>query len=134
MKPTDFATYLTQFLSDYLPGQKNVSPNTIRSYRDTFKLLLQYFQEQEGIAPEKITMSCLIQERIISFLDWLETERRCAVTTRNLRLAAIHSFFRYAQEQAPESLFHFQKVIAIPEKYGRKKTIQQFARRLIPFG
>jgi len=69
-------------------------------------------------------MSCLIQERIISFLDWLETERRCAVTTRNLRLAAIHSFFRYAQEQAPESLFHFQKVIAIPEKYGRKKTIE----------
>src|SRR5205807_1250352 len=81
MKPTDFATYLTQFLSDYLPGQKNVSPNTIRSYRDTFKLLLQYFQEQEGIAAESITMSCLIQERIISFLDWLETERRCAVST-----------------------------------------------------
>ena len=124
MKPTDFATYLTQFLSDYLPGQKNVSPNTIRSYRDTFKLLLQYFQEQEGIAAESITMSCLIQERIISFLDWLETERRCAVTTRNLRLAAIHSFFRYAQEQAPESLFHFQKVIAIPVKKGRKKTIE----------
>ena len=57
MKPTDFATYLTQFLSDYLPGQKNVSPNTIRSYRDTFKLLLQYFQEQEGIAAESILRS-----------------------------------------------------------------------------
>ena len=124
MKPTDFSLYLTQFLSDYLPGQKNVSPNTIRSYRDTFKLLLQYFQEREGIPPEKITMSCLIQERVISFLDWLETERGCAVTTRNLRLTAVHSFFRYAQAQAPESLLHFQKVIAIPVKKGRKKTIE----------
>jgi integrase/recombinase XerD len=124
MKPTDFSLYLTQFLSDYLPGQKNVSPNTIRSYRDTFKLLLQYFQEREGIPPEKITMSCLIQERVISFLDWLETERGCAVTTRNLRLTAVHSFFRYAQAQAPEALFHFQKVIAIPVKKGRKKAVE----------
>ena len=124
MKPTDFAIYLTQFLSDYLPGQKNVSPNTIRSYRDTFKLLLQYFQEREGIPPEKITLSCITQERVISFLDWLETERGCAVTTRNLRLTAVHSFFRYAQAQAPEALFHFQKVIAIPVKKGRKKIVE----------
>ena len=124
MKPTDFAIYLTQFLSDYLPGQKNVSPHTIRSYRDTFKLLLQYFQEREGIPPEKITMSCLIQERVISFLDWLETERGCVVTTRNLRLTAVHSFFRYAQAQAPEALFHFQKVMAIPVKKGRKKIVE----------
>src|SRR2546423_14422832 len=124
MKPTDFSLYLTQFLSDYLPGQKNVSPNTLRSYRDTFKLLLQYFQEREGIPPEKISMSCLIQERVISFLDWLETERRCAVTTRNLRLTAIHSFFRYAQAEAPESLFHFQKVMTIPVKKGRKRTVE----------
>ncbi len=69
-------------------------------------------------------MSCLIQERVISFLDWLETERGCAVTTRNLRLTAVHSFFRYAQAQAPEALFHFQKVIAIPVKKGRKKTVE----------
>ena len=124
MKPTDFAIYLTQFLSDYLPGQKNVSPHTIRSYRDTFKLLLQYFQEREGIPPEKTTMSCITQERVISFLDWLETERGCAVTTRTLRLTAVHSFFRYAQAQAPEALFHFQKVMAIPVKKGRKKIVE----------
>jgi integrase/recombinase XerD len=124
MKPTDFAISLTQFLSDYLPGQKNVSPHTIRSYRDTFKLLLQYFQEREGMPPEKITMSCITQERVIFFLGWLETERGCAVTTRNLRLTAVHSFFRYAQVQAPEALFHFQKVIAIPVKKGRKKIVE----------
>lgn len=124
MKPTDFSIYLTQFLSDYLPGQKNVSSNTIRSYRDTFKLLLRYFQERERIPPEKITMSCITQVRVTSFLDWLETERGCGVTTRNLRLTAVHSFFRYAQAESPESLFHFQKVIAIPVKKGRKKTVE----------
>lgn len=124
MKPTDFSIYLTKFLSDFLPGQKNVSPNTIRSYRDTFKLLLRYFQERERIPPEKLTMSCITQVRITSFLDWLETERGCSVTTRNLRLTAVHSFFRYAQAESPESLFHFQKVIAIPVKKGRKKTVE----------
>ncbi len=124
MKPTDFSIYLTQFLSDYLLRQKNVSPNTIRSYRDTFKLLLRYFQERERIPPEKLTMSCITQVRITSFLEWLETERGCGVTTRNLRLTAVHSFFRYAQAESPESLFHFQKVIAIPVKKGRKKTME----------
>lgn len=123
-KPTDFSTYLTKFLSDYLPGQKNVSPNTIRSYRDTFKLLLRYFQEREVMPPEKLTMSFINHVRITSFLDWLETERGCGVTTRNLRLTAVHSFFRYAQAEAPESLFHFQKVIAIPVKKGRKKNVE----------
>lgn len=124
MKPTDFSIYLTKFLSDYLPGQKNVSSNTIRSYRDTFKLLLRYFQEREGIPPEKLKMSCITQVCVTSFLDWLETERGCGVTTRNLRLTAIHSFFRYAQAESPESLFHFQKVIAIPVKKGRKKIVE----------
>src|SRR5437588_3260307 len=124
MKPPILSLARTQYLYYYHPGKKNVSPHTIRSYRDTFKLLLQYFQEREGIPPEKITMSCITQERVISFLDWLETERGCAVTTRNLRLTAVHSFFRYAQAQAPEALFHFQKVIAIPVKKGRKKTVE----------
>lgn len=124
MKPTDFSIYLTKFLSDYLPGQRNVSPNTIRSYRDTFKLLLRYFQEREGMPPEKLTMSCITHVRIRSFLDWLETDRGCGVTTRNLRLTAVHSFFRYAQAESPESLFHFQKVIAIPVKKGRRKNVE----------
>jgi len=124
MKPTDFSIYLTRFLSDYLPGQKNVSPNTLRSYRDSFKLLLRYFQEQENISPEKITMSCINQVSVTSFLDWLEIERGCGVATRNLRLTAVHSFFRYAQAESPESLFHFQKVIAIPVKKRRKKVVE----------
>ncbi|EQD29852.1 phage-specific recombinase/integrase [mine drainage metagenome] len=80
--------------------------------------------------PEKIKMSHITQACVISFLDWLETERGCGVTTRNLRLTAVHSFFRYAQAESPESLFHFQKVIAIPVKKGRKRIVEH----LVPEG
>lgn len=123
MKPTDFSIYLTAFLSDYLSAQKNASQNTIKSYRDAFKLLLKYFDEVEHIPAEKLEMSTISQNKVLGFLDWLETERKCSITTRNLRLTAIHSFFRYAQMEAPESLFHFQKVISIPVKRGQKKIV-----------
>lgn len=93
MKPTDFSMHLTSFLSDYLPIQKNVSRNTIRSYRDTFKLLLLFCEKEEAVPIEKLTMKKLSPERIERFLDWLETERKSSISTRNLRLTAIHSFF-----------------------------------------
>ena len=123
MKPTDFAQYLTGFLSEYLPVQKNVSRNTIKSYRDTFKLLLCYSQEIKQIPSEKLTMSRLTSEYIVNFLNWLESERKCGISTRNLRLTAIHSFFRYAQSEAPDALYNFQKVIAIPVKKSKKTVI-----------
>ena len=129
MKPTDFSKYLTGFLSDYLTVQKNVSPNTIKSYRDTFKLLLTFCQES-GIPIEKVTMDNLSDERIQHFLIWLEKERSCSISTRNLRLTAIHSFFRYAQMESPQSLFHCQKVLAIP----LKKKHQAIVEHLSPDG
>src|SRR5665648_202193 len=87
MKPTEFAKYLTEFLTTYLTGQKNVSKNTILSYRDTFKLLLKYCQSMKRIPPERITMETLTSELVTGFLDWLETERKCGISTRNQRLA-----------------------------------------------
>ena len=124
MKPTDFAKYLTEFLSVYLPSQKNVSKNTIHSYRDTFKLLIKYCQEIKRIPAERITLDVLSSELITDFLDWLETERKCSISTRNQRLAAIHSFFRYVQAEEPAGLFHFQKVIAIPIKKAQKTVVE----------
>lgn len=123
MKPTNFAKYLTRFLSDYLVFQKNASKNTIYSYRDTFKLLIRYCQDVENISVEQMTMSVLSDNLIISFLHWLETERKCSISTRNQRLAAIHSFFRYVQAEDPIGIFYFQKVIAIPLKKATKKSI-----------
>jgi len=133
MKPTDFAVYLTRFLSEYLPGQKNVSGNTISSYRDTFKLLIRYCQEKEGIAAERITMTTLSGSLITRFLEWLETERKCSISTRNQRLAAIHSFFRYAQCENPSGLYHFQKVIAIPVKKAGKTVVEHLTPEAMQF-
>ena len=127
MKPTDFAVHLTRFLSEYLPSHKNVSKNTISSYRDTFKLLIRYCQEKEGIVAEHISMNILSSSLITRFLEWLETERKCSISTRNQRLAAIHSFFRYAQGEDPSGLYHFQKVIAIPVKKASKTIVEHIA-------
>ncbi|MDX5474880.1 MAG: site-specific integrase [Bacillaceae bacterium] len=124
MKPTDFAKHLTEFLSVYLPSQKNVSKNTIQSYRDTFKLLIKYCQEIKTIPAEKITLDVLTSELLTGFLAWLEMARKCSISTRNQRLSAIHSFFRYVQAEEPSGLFHFQKVIAIPTKKARKTVVE----------
>lgn len=123
MKPTDFATHLTGFLSVYLPRQKNASNNTIASYRDTFKLLLRYCLEQKDIPVEKLNMSMLTHVIIADFLEWLEEERKCCTATRNQRLAAIHSFFRYVQYEEPSGILHFQKVIALPVKKASKPSV-----------
>lgn len=121
MKPTDFAKHLTEFLSVYLPSQKNVSKDTIHSYRDTFKLLIKYCQETKSIPPERITLNILTSVLLTGFLEWLEMDRKCSISTRNQRLSAIHSFFRYVQAEEPSGLFHFQKVIASLLKRQRKQ-------------
>lgn len=126
MKPTDFSKYLTQFLSEYLPVQKNVSPNTIKSYRDTFKLLLCFCQE-DGLPVEKITMQKLSAEYIKNFLNWLEVERNNSISTRNVRLAAIHSFFRYTQMESPQALYHYQQVLAIPVKKKKQALVKHLS-------
>ncbi len=115
-KPTDFAYYLSRYLGQYLPGRRGVSPNTVQSYRDTFTLLLRFLEAVYHMAPEKVTLDTLSSERVAAFLDWLETTRGCAVATRNLRLAAIHAFFRYLQSEAPGQLHHCQQILALPRK------------------
>lgn len=124
MKPTDFAKYLTEFLSDYLSTRKNLSKNTIRSYRDTLKLLILYSQEMKNISAEHITLNTLTSEWLTEFLGWLETDRKSSISTRNQRLAAIHSFFRYIQAQEPAGIFHFQKILSIPIKKAQKTIVE----------
>lgn len=123
MKPTDLASHLTTFLSEYLPKQKNASNNTIASYRDTFKLLLCYCRDYRGIPVEKLTMEMLTHELIIGFLEWLESDRKCSISSRNQRLAAIHSFFRFSQYEEPKGLANYQKVISVPSKKAPKPAI-----------
>ena len=105
MKPTDFSYYLTDYLSKYLPCTAGLSTNTIISYRDTFSLLLEFLNKIRKLPPEKITLDHLNRRLIEEYLDWLEKDRGCAVSTRNVRLAAIHAFFRYLQLKCPDYIY-----------------------------
>jgi len=120
MISTDFAKLLAIYLSRYLPGQRNLSRNTIASYRDTFKLLLIFSRDKKGIAPEHLTLAHIDEVFVTDFLEWIENARKCGISTRNQRLAAIHAFSRYVQVEAPEMLLHCQRILSIPfKKTGR---------------
>ena len=95
MKPTDFAKALTHYLAVYLPGQRNVSSNTIKSYRDTFKLFLLYCKQDCNLSIERLSLERIDKTLILGFLEWLEKDRINSVSTRNQRLACIHGFYRY---------------------------------------
>jgi len=114
MRPTNFATHLTAFLTSYLPAQRNVSPNTIRAYRDAFVLLLRYCRDVRRLAPDRLSLEQIDPSLVLDFLDHLEKERRCAPRTRNLRLTAVHAFFRYLQTEEPGLLLRCQRILAIP--------------------
>jgi len=121
MKPTDLAYHLSSFLTTYLAGQRNLSKNTIQSYRDTFTLLLRYFSDIKNISPEKLKVNTIHKEAVEEFLRWLENERGCGISSRNQRLAAIHAFFRYLQREKPEYMHHCQRILSIPMKKAPKK-------------
>ena len=133
MKQTDFAKTLARYLTDFLPGQRNVSPNTIKSYRDTFKQYLVFMQEEQRIRAERITFTSVTMPSIKAFLHWLETYKNVSTSTRNQRLAAIHSFFRYAQTENPEILFESQKVLGIPFKKKQQQTIQHLSMNQLAY-
>lgn len=124
MKTTDFAYYLSSFLTDYLPLQRNTSRNTIRSYRDCFKLFIKYLGEEKGISIEKISLNYIERNTVTSFLLWLEQERKCSISTRNQRLAAIESFFKYIAAEKPEYLFQAQQIGSIRIKKSSKPVIE----------
>ena len=133
MKQTDFAKTITRYLTDFLPGQRNVSPNTIRSYRDTFKQYLIFMQEEQRIRPERISLASMTVLSIKEFLQWLETSKKVSISTRNQRLAAIHSFYRYAQTENPEILFESQKILGIPFKRSLQPTIPHLSMKQLAY-
>jgi len=123
MRPTDFSKSLTDFLTRYLPGEKGVSENTIASYKDAFILYLTFLKERKGVLAERLTLDQITKETVVEFLDWIEKERNCCMATRNVRLAALHSFFRYLQYQNPENLMEWQRILSIPVKKSEKTSI-----------
>lgn len=128
MKPTDFAKALSNYLSIYLPGQRNVSTNTIKSYRDTFKLLLLYSHQECHLSIERLCLKQIDKALILGFLAWLEQVRHNSVSTRNQRLACIHGFYRYMQIEDPIGLMSYQQILSIP----MKKTQTPIIHHLTP--
>lgn len=116
MRETDFAYYLTRYFTSHLADGRNVSPNTVKSYRDTFKLLLLYFQNVCNIPVHKITIKVISYETVVAFLEWLENDRKNSISTRNQRLAAVHAFFRYLQIEKPDELLQYQRILSVPIK------------------
>jgi integrase/recombinase XerD len=113
---SDLAPLLQGFFTDKLMLQRQASPHTVTAYRDTFTLLLGFLAQRTGHAPTRLSISDLDAPAIGAFLQYLETTRGNGAATRNTRLAAVHSFFRYAALRAPEHAAIIQRVLAIPPK------------------
>jgi integrase/recombinase XerD len=134
-KASTLACALNGFFTDYLPRQRALSPHTLHSYRDSLKLLLQFVAGKNG-DPSQLTIEALTVERITAFLHHLEKARGNQSSTRNVRLSAVHSFFRYAGGQYPEHLAQAQRILAVPFKRSTTREIQHldFAEILAVLG
>ncbi len=120
---TTLAPILEGFFTAYLMTQRRASPHTIASYRDTFKLLLGWLHQKTGKLPAKLDLSDLDAPMIADFLQQLETSRGNSTLTRNIRLTAIHSLFRYAALRAPEHTALIARVLAIQSKRADKTLV-----------
>lgn len=120
---TALAPTLEAFFTDRLINQRNASPHTIASYRDTFRLLLEFTHDRTGKPPSVLDIADLDAPLIAAFLHHLETERHNTARTRNNRLAAIRSLFKFAAFEHPEHAAVIQRVLAIPQKQFDRATV-----------
>lgn len=111
------------FFTERLAKQLQASPATVRSYRNTFRLLLRFMQDRTGKAPSALDWDDLGVEVVSAFLDHLETDRHNSTRSRNARLAAVRSLFRYAALRHPEHALLIQQVLAIPQKRFDKTNV-----------
>jgi hypothetical protein len=113
---TAFAASLRAFFAQHLPLTRGLSPRTVLSYRDTFVLLLRYLATWHRCDVVDLTLDHVSAAEVLAFLDHLESDRKNSVATRNARLAAIHSFVRFAATREPEHVEHCQRVLAVPDQ------------------
>lgn len=123
--PDSFAPLLERFFTQRLMQQRQASAHTISSYRDTFRQFLKFVQKRLVKPPSRLSLEEIDAPLIVAFLDDLEKRRGISVRSRNLRLTAIHSFFRFAAFEVPEHSAQIQRVLAIPSK--------RYTRTLVPF-
>lgn len=117
---------LHDFLKIYLPNQQKVSPNTIRSYKKSLDLLVDYVKNQKKVPLYRVTFEMLTSETVLAFLDYLETERGCSVTTRNNRLAAVRAFIEYASDRDITVASILCELRKVPVKKAPGKTVVEY--------
>ena len=120
-KPTDLGRAVSRFFQEYLPAQRGMSVNTIRSYRDAMLLVLRFFSEDTGRRIERLKLTDFTALRVERFLNHLETKRANSITTRNTRLAAFHTFARFLITRHPELIAPLQEILGIEFKRGAIK-------------
>ena len=122
-KNTDFSYHLTKYLGEYLPFMRNFSTNTIRSYRDTFKLLLTYFDTELGVPAHKLQIKNITSDTVKRFLEWLREKRGSSICSVNIRLAALHAFFKYLQSREPQYILQCQQIMSVEMARAEKAMI-----------
>lgn len=123
-KPNALARALQDFFTEHLPCLRGMSLNTIHSYRDCLLLFLRFVANQRKCEVIALDIAALDANQVIAFLQMLEDERHNSSATRNIRLAAIHVFFRYFAGRHPDQLEHCQRVLAVPFKRTRTRSIE----------
>ena len=126
--PVTLAALLQRFFTQRLMQQRQASPHTISSYRDSFRQFLKFVQQRLRKPPSRLTFEEIDAPLIVAFLDELEKHQGVSVRSRNLRLTAIHSFFQYAAFEAPAHSAQIQRVLAIPSKRFTRTLVQFLTR------
>ena len=126
--PDRLAELLQSFLCQRLQVQRGVSPHTLASYRDTFRLLLKFIEQKTGRSPSQQRLQDWNAGRLLQFLDYLEKERGCTSRTRNGRLAAIRTFMRYVAQEEPTAVASTQRLLGIPMKRFDRPLLGHLSR------
>ena len=126
--PNNLAFRLRAYFTDHLPRLRGVSAHTVRSYRDSLLLLLRFLASRRHCQISDLDLWDIEPDHVIAFLAHLEEDRKNGVPTRNVRLAAIHAFFRYIGACHPEHLDQVQRIVGIPFKRARQRVIEYLER------
>src|SRR5215831_15601499 len=121
--PNTLARTLRGFFSEYVPEMRGLSRHTLLSYRDTIALLLRFVAASRKTDPVALDLEAISPEAVLAFLSYLEQERHNKASSRNVRLAAIHAFFRYVATHVPERIDQAQRILGIPFKRTGTKPI-----------
>src|SRR5258707_8702010 len=115
---------LRDYFTDHLPRLRGMSPNTIQSYRDSLVLLLRFLACDRKRSLAVLDLTDIDPERVLAFLSYLERDRKNGVTTRNVRISAIHGFFRYVGTRHPDQLGLVHRILGIPFKQARERSVE----------